>query len=214
MSAPRPVRIWGRTWGRRAALGLLLACAVGGAAAADAKHEVFTALRDNLAGMDKLCAGFEQQRILKALGRPLISAGEMHFDRTSGILWRVLTPFPDTLLITETDVFSVAADGTRTPTPMGRNVVFEALTKTFLGLLTGDMRALDEAFEIEAERTGTHWRLRMVPKAANLAKAVARITANGERFVESMAIVEARGDETHIAFSGMAAGACPPARAQ
>lgn len=196
----------------RTGLVALILCALHGlascSASAGTKEDVLGELHATLSKTDILCADFVQQRLLKALSRPLVSRGELTFERATGVRWSVKEPFADTMLITETEIFSLGADGSRTPMALGGNAVFRAMAQAILSLLSGDMADLSGAFDISADRDAERWSLGLVPTTPMVLKAISRIGVTGRGYIETMDIIEASGDLTRLEFSGMTSTNC------
>lgn len=175
---------------------------------ASVADDIFADLRTRLTSTSSLCADFYQERTLKALSRPLESRGSLIFRPEKGILWRIDDPFAGRLLITETDLYEIGDDGTRTPMGAGRNVIFRTMTDAVLGLLSGEPEKLRAAFDIDAESNGNAWRLSMSPKRADMKKAVSGIIAEGVDFIRTVKITDARGDVTDVTFSHIETSNC------
>ena len=176
--------------------------------AAAPSDDLLNELRNRFAGEQTLCADFEQQRILKALSRPLLSKGEMVFRKGAGVLWRVPDPFPGRALVTASEVIKWDGDGPPRHLALDRSPLFRAITDVVLSLFAGDVEGLARSFTLIPERDGKTWRLTLVPKIPVVANAISRIKVTGAGFVDTLRVEEARGDVTAISFAAARTGDC------
>ncbi len=146
---------------------------------------------------------FEQTKTLKGFRNPLVSHGEFVVARGQGVWWHTTRPFESTLVVTQTRLFTRAADGST-------NNVMDAQTEPGLrevnelvfSLLAADLDALAARFNIVAQPVGAAgWTMTLTPRDPNLAKFLVQATLAGDRDVQSVRIDEARGDSTQIRFA-------------
>jgi hypothetical protein len=146
---------------------------------------------------------FEQTKTIKGFRNALVSHGEFLVARGQGVWWHTQQPFEATLVVTRTRLFTRAADGT------SANVMdaqaepgLRQVNELVFSLLSADLDALAERFEIDAQAVGaTGWTLTLTPRDANVARFLAKATLTGDRFVQTVRIDEAHGDSTQIRFS-------------
>ena len=187
---------------RRAFAALALAVAV----IAPARAGSPAAVRQRLLLAPVLQGQFEQTKTIKGFRNALVSHGEFMVARGQGVWWHTQQPFESTLVVTRTRLFTRAPDGTTADvadeqTQPGLKQVNELV----FSLLSGDLDALADRFDIEAQAVGANgWTLTLVPRDAVTARFLARATLVGDRFVQSVRIDEARGDSTQIRFSHQA----------
>lgn len=139
---------------------------------------------------------FDQDKQLAGFAKPLKSNGDYLLLRGKGVLWRTLAPFASQLAVTRDAIRadSFQLDAAKEP---GVRVV----TSLLLGLLDGNLAALEAQFQIQASLQGDKlWRASLTPKAAALAKLFSRIELEGDRQVRRIQLFEAQGDSTLIRF--------------
>jgi hypothetical protein len=186
---------------------------------APATDDAVTAIAARLAKPATLRGRFEQEKAIAGFRHPLRSSGSFLLVRGRGIAWDTTAPFPSSAVLTASRL------STRVPGDEAR-VVFDAtaapataaVSTLFLALVEGDVAALSARFDIDvaepaengAAATG-RWTLRLRPRDAALAKAVAGIRLAGDRHVEEVEVREAGGDVTTLRFAGLAEA--PPASA-
>jgi hypothetical protein len=163
---------------------------------------------DDLAEIDRLLsdshilrAGFEQERHMAVLANPLRSQGRLTYDSGKGVLWQVTQPFPVVVVLRANEILEWTDDSEPRRLDLGSNPVYMALASVFFSALAGTSQGLEEGFDIEASVDGETWDLILIPKDALLATAIKEVELHGGRYVESVRISEARGDETMIRFS-------------
>jgi len=187
---------------RRAFVALALAAIV----LSPAKAGSPAAVRQQLLVAPVLQGQFEQTKTIKGFRNALVSHGEFMVARGQGVWWHTQQPFESTLVVTRTKLFTRAPDGTTAnvaddQTQPGLKQVNELV----FSLLSGDLDALADRFDIEAQAVGASgWTLTLVPRDAVTARFLAKATLSGDRFVQSVRIDEVRGDSTQIRFSHQA----------
>ena len=188
------------------ALGISLA-----SRAADGK-ESLADIQAILSDKPVVCAEFIQRKHLRALSRPLVSKGRLVFISGRGLLWQVRQPIASKVLLDERGLVRWNEDGTTERLDLGQVPVFRALTNVFLGVFSGDLKGLEDAFQVGIE-TGTEsapsgWRLDLVPREPDLAAMIARIGVLGNRYVDALSIHERHGDRMDIQFANMEFETC------
>jgi hypothetical protein len=154
-----------------------------------------------LAGSEILRADFVQERHMTVLEQPLTSQGRLTFSADEGVLWSILEPYPVVILLRRDEILEWADDGTSRRLNAGGNPIYVALADVFLSALAGNATGLTRTFTASPTIDGETWRLELVPQDALVGTAIDRIELSGARYVESVRIVESRGDETLIRFS-------------
>jgi hypothetical protein len=194
---------------RRLAFALAAACWLPAPAAPASTPDSAALVRQLLQVSPVLKGEFEQSKTLKGFRNPLVSHGEFVVARGQGVWWHTRKPFESTLVVTQTRLFTRAADGST-------NNVLDAQTEPGLrevnelvfSLLSADLDALAVRFTVVAQPVGaTGWTMTLTPRDANLAKFLVQATLAGDRDVQSVRIDEARGDSTQIRFSHQAPSA-------
>ena len=171
-------------------------------------HASLTEVQRLLGGHSMVCANFTQEKLLKALNRPLISTGRLVFVTGKGVLWQVREPFPARLLIKSNFLTRWNDQGDAQNISLDQTPVFQALSHVFLALFSGKTEKLRDIFDVEIQSGQSAWRLTLVPKTKVIAAIMGRIHASGSRFVEDIFIEENRGDRTSIRFEDIESDTC------
>ncbi|RQS11016.1 outer membrane lipoprotein carrier protein LolA [Burkholderia sp. Bp9002] len=201
----------GMTWQRRwaaAAFGMSMIVTTGACAqtASDpAAHRANTALVSEVAARlargGTIRADFTQTQTLAAMTRPLVSTGSLLFDRASGVVWRIDTPYKATYVITDGGVREVGADGQRARGD-ARNVA--QVSRMMRGMLGGDLSGLYAQFDVDASGTPERWRLTLRPNQPQLAQAIRTLQMTGGAYLKTLGMTFANGNVTTLEFAGTA----------
>jgi hypothetical protein len=152
---------------------------------------------------------FEQRKTIKGFRNPLVSRGDFLVAREHGGVWRTRQPFASVLVITRERLLSRLADGTVTTRLSAREEPgLRAINEMLFALTAADLPVLAQRFRIEGELLGAdRWRLVLVPRDDTLRQWVTRVELEGDRFLRTVRLQEAQGDETFIRFSRQSAAA-------
>ena len=148
-----------------------------------------------------LRASFVQTKTMAALRRPLVSTGQLLLSRDQGLAWHIEAPLRATYLLSERGVTEIDAQGARRTRDAREMPGLEYISRTFQALLAGNMDALRESFDIEAQGTREAWRLVLLPRQRQTAAFLRQLELTGGRHVERITVVEAQGDRTVMQMS-------------
>lgn len=193
-------------------LGMYLApAAVRPARATDtASSPLLARIRQRLQTAPVLRGQFEQVKRVKGFKNPLVSRGDFLIARDHGIVWHTLTPFESTLVVTRDRLQSRQADGSVSSQLDAREEPgVRAVNALLFALMAADLETLSQRFHIQGTVVGEataaqDWRISLSPRDAALAQWLSRVELQGDRFVRSATLIEARGDESLIRFSAQA----------
>ena len=145
----------------------------------------------------RLACKFAEQKHVALLARPLSSTGTIVFDRDKGIVRAVLTPKPQTVVLTKTSL-KIVKGKTVEEIPLDKSKDLKAFAMIFPTLLRGERAALEKSFDIGLYGSDADWwALTFAPKADALKKFVKTVTVFGKKTdVVALRIVEASGDST------------------
>lgn len=150
---------------------------------------------------------FEQTKQVAGFKQPLVSRGGFVIARQRGLIWRTDAPFDSVLVVQPRRLLSISAGEEQTLDAV-REPGLKAFNELLIGLLSGDLAALQEQFEVVfAQRQARHWSLRLQPREAALARFVQTLELEGGDFVERVHLAESGGDTSHIRFSAQQASA-------
>lgn len=145
----------------------------------------------------RLACKFAEQKHVALLARPLSSTGTIVFDRDKGIVRAVLTPKPQTVVLTKTSL-KIVKGKTVEEIPLDKSKDLKAFAMIFPTLLRGERAALEKSFDIGLYGSDADWwALTFAPKSDALKKFVKTVTVFGKKTdVVALRIVEASGDST------------------
>ena len=153
--------------------------------------DVLTQITARLTKAEITQGNFQQEKRLKILRRPLLSAGSFTYHQSKGVIWKTLTPIPSLLLVNESHVL----------TGQGEQTVPPAFGKVFKAMLGGDLNPLSEGFVITGEDKKPTWQLRLIPKDELLKKLISSIMLSGDNDLRLVEIRETGGNMTRIKFA-------------
>ena len=188
---------------------LVLAAALGGAPARAASAADASVVRQRLQPAPVVRGRFEQTKTIKGFRNGLVSHGEFLVARGQGVWWHTLGPFESTLVVTQTRLFTRAADGsTANVLDAQAEPGLRQVNELVFSLLSADLDALATRFDIDGQAVGaTGWTLTLTPRDADVARFLAKATLTGDGFVQTVRIDETRGDSTRIRFTQQAPSA-------
>lgn len=157
-------------------------------------------VRERLAQDPVLRGAFEQRKTVRGFRHPLVSSGEFTVSRRRGVLWRTQLPFASTLVVTRDRVLARQADGSvARALNASEEPAVRTISETLFGVMAADLALLAQRFHIEGELAGREgWRLALQPRDAGMARWVARVELEGDRFLRAVRLQEAGGDATQI----------------
>ncbi|MDP9583937.1 UNVERIFIED_ORG: outer membrane lipoprotein-sorting protein [Burkholderia contaminans] len=152
-----------------------------------------------LAHVGAIRADFRQTQTLSAMKQPLVSTGSMLFDRRSGVVWRIDTPYKATYVITDGGMREVGADG-RLVAPGGGGRGVAQVSRMMRDMLGGDLSALYAQFDVEASGTPERWRMVLRPNQPQLAQAIRVLEMSGGAYLGKLDMTFANGNVTVLEF--------------
>ena len=177
--------------------GLLAGVVAGGLTAAPLS---MAALQAKLAAVPVQRCQFAQRRTLPALETPLLSSGQMIFDRQLGLWWRQQQPFVMTLRL-NAQRFEQQLEGQAPEvlTPQQQPQLFE-FSRLMLSLFVADRTVLEQAFNLSLHSQGPAWQLQLHPRQPPLDQVFRQLTLQGEQGLEQLQIADQQGGTTQIEF--------------
>ncbi|MFN8391110.1 MAG: outer membrane lipoprotein carrier protein LolA [Bdellovibrionota bacterium] len=160
---------------------------------------------------------FRQEKRIKSLKRPIVSEGEMVFERTKGIIWSTTSPRPSEFVITPYGITRMEEGQELTSLESKENPAVEAFTKVFLSLFRGDVTELQQTFELTiysapghaspgnsspgGESQNSAWTLSLTPKDDRVGHFLTGLRLTGDRSLSTVELDEANGDHATISLS-------------
>lgn len=148
---------------------------------------------------------FEQVRELAGFPKPVASRGHFIVARERGVVWQTEAPFASSVRLTRNEILQKAGDTVTMRMSADKEPAVRAINGVMFSLLAGDLAQLEQRFSIAGKVDGTHWSLQLTPRDASLAQVMTRIDLSGQRFVESVDMLDANGDRTRIRLLDSAA---------
>ncbi|KVO77694.1 hypothetical protein WJ80_24325 [Burkholderia ubonensis] len=145
-------------------------------------------------------ADFTQTQTLAAMKQPLVSTGSMLFDRASGVVWRIDTPYKATYVITDGGMREVGADG-RLVAAGGSGRGVAQVSRMMRDMLGGDLSALYAQFDVDATGTRERWRMTLRPNQPQLAQAIRVLEMSGGAYLGALSMTFANGNVTKLEFA-------------
>ncbi|BCV68253.1 hypothetical protein TUM17387_36120 [Shewanella carassii] len=169
-----------------------------------ATEQALQQLSTKMALSDSSRGQFEQVRWLRVLKQPLRSSGEFLFQRELGMLWQQQTPFGNLLLLKQGELIQQDSQGklSVTKADAGPAAVAEMLPRMMQSLLSGDIQALSQGFELYLlnDQAG-HWQLGFKAKEQTMAALLPQMVLEGNQDLESLTLLAKNGDISQIFFS-------------
>ncbi|AXV71396.1 outer membrane lipoprotein carrier protein LolA [Ralstonia nicotianae] len=149
-------------------------------------------------------ARFTQTQTLRSMQRPLVSAGTLLFSRERGVIWQIEQPLRLTYVVTEAGVRTLDAAGKPVPGSQRNAAGIAQVSRMMRAMLGGDLSAMYSQFDVAAQGTPAHWRLRLTPTQPQLAQALRGLDLHGDTYVRGITIRAVSGDETRLEFTDSA----------
>ncbi|MEL4402585.1 outer membrane lipoprotein carrier protein LolA [Shewanella algae] len=169
-----------------------------------ATEQALQQLSTKMALSDSSRGQFEQVRWLRVLKQPLRSSGEFLFQRELGMLWQQQTPFGNLLLLKQGELIQQDSQGklSVTKADAGPAAMAEMLPRMMQSLLSGDIQALSQGFELYLlnDQAG-HWQLGLKAKEQTMAALLPQMVLEGNKDLESLTLLAKNGDISQIFFS-------------
>jgi hypothetical protein len=153
-----------------------------------------------------LCGRFDQTKQLAGLKKPLLSSGRFCVVAGKGVLWRNLQPFPNTVRLTRDEIMQMQGERVTMRLNAKQEPTVWLMNSVLFSLLAGDLGQLEKLFIVEGNVKQGSWSVTLKAREPGLAKAIGAISLDGGAYVSNIAIDEASGDRTRIAFSAIQTG--------
>ncbi len=186
---------------------LALICAVAlpqavRARAKDTENPALLALLAKLRAVEAVSAHFREEKRIALLATPLISEGDVYYEKSRSLVRHTRKPAASSLLL-EGDKLSFGNKKGVESATITAQPSLSVLVDAFIGVLSGDKAALERAAKLTLETgPGEAWRMVATPTRDPLLKLVRvmEFEGVGARLLR-MRMVDANGDETLTTFS-------------
>jgi outer membrane lipoprotein-sorting protein len=205
-----------KSWFLALALGLGVVAPAGptqaAASSAGAKDAVVEQPKDAetllaaLATVEGLEARFTEKKHLALLKAPLVSEGRIYYTRPGYMVRKVDAPSKSTVRIGPKSLEVSDDRGTQSFDLSGRPDI-KTFVESFVHVVAGDHDALASIYELSFEPApdpeGT-WLLTLIPSRKPLSELITKMELSGRGYsVETIRILEKRGDSTEIAMTSV-----------
>jgi hypothetical protein len=156
-------------------------------------------LMKQLAALPGLEAKFAEQKHITLLAAPLNSESMLRFSPPTSLARETTKPAASRVVIVSDRLFF--DDGKNAQeVDVGNNPVVRAFVSSFVLLLAGDRKGLEELFNMKLA-PGDTWELELVPKRDPIAKIIKRMLVRGSGVkVKQLIVEESTGDRTETTF--------------
>lgn len=196
---------------------LLLALSAFASAAdnkAPAQDDLLAQLATRSRAIQSLEGHFEQQKTIAVLPVPIKSHGRFSFIQGKEVLWETLLPVQSRVTLTPDGISFSDAQGEQNTPAQAQQAGAEIVAKIFMGVIAGELDAMQDYFTLSATGSTGDWQIQLVPRSANLSAYITRIELRGGEFTEHLDIIEANGDKTYIVLTTHKVVRKPAAQAQ
>ena len=182
---------------RRALIRAAMLAAMAAAHAATAAAPLsLDALMDMLRREKPATVRFNETREMALLDRPLESSGELTFTPPDRLEKRTTSPGSERLVV-EGDSLVMERAGRRQVASLRQWPQVAAMLEGIRATLAGDGSRLEQVYKVTLDGDAGAWRLVLVPRDAEVAKVVARVTLGGvQGSVRRVEIDQADGDRS------------------
>ncbi len=136
-------------------------------------------LMRELAAAPERHGSFTEERRFAALDRPLTAHGELEYRRPGHMEKRTLGPVAETLVVDGDRLTVSNAGGGERVLQLGSEPALRGLVDSVLGVLSGNLAALQRHYRVSAEGTTKAWRLTLQPADPVVAQFVAVVRIDG-----------------------------------
>ncbi len=164
--------------------------------------EEYQKLTTKLTSVRTLKAKFSQSKKIAVLKRPLISSGELIFDRQAGVSWTLLKPYQSTIIIDNDKLTSIDDAGKKIVIKAADQPMLYGFTKIFMAIFSGNTDELKNHFEIYYKMENDQWQIGLIPTSSELKKVLNKILMTGkDNKVNAITLWETNSDITEISFT-------------
>jgi hypothetical protein len=155
---------------------------------------------ERMAATSGVEAVFDESKELALLAAPLETRGVIYFVPPDRFARFTSSPGVSALLVVGASV-SLREGPEAQAIDLSDNPVARVFVENFVAIWSGDRERLERSYAPEFRGTREAWELRLVPRHAPLANAIAEITLRGDRdAMREMLVLERDGDRTTTRF--------------
>ena len=171
----------------------------------------FAADPQTLKAGESLRGRFVQERQLAGFAKPLRTEGTFVLVPGRGLIWRALTPFQSTTVITPDGILGQVNGQETMRLPASRMPGLGHLYDVLAGALSGDTTPLEQTFAVARTENAGGWQLVLTPLHPDnpAMSQIKSLTVTGHRFVEAIEMDKDGGDIDRLSFLDQVASAAP-----
>ncbi|MDA7618193.1 outer membrane lipoprotein carrier protein LolA [Verrucomicrobia bacterium] len=143
---------------------------------------------------------FRQIRKLGIFSQPLVSQGSFLLAKDYGLQWTQDKPFSLLLVLGSDRLSQQFTDQPAEVIKAEENPMMFHFSQLFLSIFRGEIKGLDEQFEIKFVPDET-WSLELKPKKEPLSTVFNAINLRGGSYIDYIRLVETSGDVSEIYFT-------------
>ncbi len=148
-------------------------------------------------------ADFVQTRSLPGFTAPLVSHGNMGYDKTKGFHWEITAPYHYLFEMDGKQAHEELPDGTKRDLDPDQTPWLAAVEHIFISALSGDRTQLQSYFSVDARPAGAGDQMTLTPKPGPIANAIKTIevTESAPGRPQHLEIFETSGGHMDIRFT-------------
>ncbi|MFI4967101.1 MAG: outer membrane lipoprotein carrier protein LolA [Gammaproteobacteria bacterium] len=156
-------------------------------------------------------ADFVQTRTLPGFSAPLISHGDMSYDKSKGFRWEITQPYHYLFEMDGKQAHEELPDGTKRDLDPDQTPWLAAVEHIFISALSGDRSQLQSYFSVDAKAMGAGDEMTLTPKPGPIGNAIKRIevTESAPGQPQHLEIFETSGGHMDIRFTPRGAPSTP-----
>ena len=168
-------------------------------AAANPALEGLEVLRRGFAGMQDFTADISQEKHIALMKKRIVAKGVVRFKKPGSFYMELFPPYASRLLLRDGTIdILLPAEGVRDRIVLPP----EENLERWLTFLSRPVTSLPEGVDVQAERHGEQWTLRIFPRGRGSVREV-QLAFAGDGRLKRLAIEERNRDKTIIKFSHM-----------
>jgi hypothetical protein len=148
-------------------------------------------------------ADFVQTRSLPGFTTPLVSHGNMGYDKAKGFHWEITAPYHYLFEMNGKQAHEELPDGTQRDLDPDQTPWLAAVEHIFISALSGDRTQLQSYFSVDAKPAGAGDQMTLTPKPGPIANAITKIevTESAPGRPQHLEIFETSGGHMDIRFT-------------
>ena len=159
----------------------------------------------SLAERPNTTGDFTQIKTINANGRQLKSNGKFIIS-TEGIMWKTEKPFPSTLILTESAMVQIAANGNKSVMSGKDNQIFTNISETLRSVFSGNVSALKKNFNCQFLQDKGTWKILLEPRDSTIASVMTSLELGGRQnggaaALDYLELNETSSNKTRYEFS-------------